>query len=230
MPMLIRTVRSTKILRMRKPTPPNISPRNKNKPMQDRTWYEVLWDGTKTFVGEAIGYYDSIHATRGVDPVTVVEYTAGQRIAYAGKAAAGFIPFVGWAGRAIKGGRGIYATTKGVKAVNTSLDINKTANAFSAVQKVEMGIYGLAAANGFSDYITGTDIFGNELTAEQRSASLTQGVVASLPFAPSAVSQGTYISRQAMNKIKNMNLTGGSNNMIRSFVENQSGLQKWLGN
>ncbi|MCZ0704634.1 putative ribonuclease toxin of YeeF-YezG toxin-antitoxin module [Natronobacillus azotifigens] len=198
--------------------------------LQDRAWYEVLWDGTKTFVGEATGYYDSIRATTGVDPVTGVEYTAGQRIAYAGLAAAGFIPFVGWAGRAIKGGRGIYATTKGVKAVNTSLDIYKTANAFSAVQKVEMGIYGLAAANGFSEYITGTDIFGNELTAEQRSASLTQGVVASLPFAPSAVSQGTYISRQAMNKIKNMNLTGGSNNMIRSFAENQSGLQKWLGN
>ncbi|MBM7541220.1 ribonuclease YeeF family protein [Amphibacillus cookii] len=156
--------------------------------LQDRAWYEVLWDGTKTFVGEATGYYDSIRASTGVDPVTGVEYTAGQRIAYAGLAAAGFIPFVGWAGKAIKGGKGIYATTKGVKAVNTSLDIYKTANTFSTIQKAEMGLYGLAAANGFSEYITGKDVLGNELTAEQRSASLSQGILGSTlfaaPFAP----------------------------------------------
>ncbi|WP_017472969.1 T7SS effector LXG polymorphic toxin [Amphibacillus jilinensis] len=198
--------------------------------LQDRAWYEVLWDGTKTFVGEVTGYYDTIRASTGVDPVTGVEYTAGQRIAYAGLAAAGFIPFVGWAGKAIKGGKGIYATAKGVKAVNTSLDIYKTAGAFSAIQKAEMGLYGLAAANGFSEYITGKDVFGNELTAEQRSASLGTGIAASLPFAPSIASQGKYLGKQTMQKIGNMNLISGSNNTFRSFGQKQSGLQRWLGN
>ncbi|MBU5594939.1 hypothetical protein KQI76_07155 [Amphibacillus sp. MSJ-3] len=189
----------------------------------------MVWDGAKTFVGEVTGYYDTIRATTGVDPVTGVEYTAGQRIAYAGLAAAGFIPFVGWAGRALRGSKGIYATVKGVKALDTSLDIYKAANAFSMIKQVEMGLYGLAAANGFSDAITGRDIFGNALNAEQRSASLMQGIGASIPFVPSAVKQGKYMTNQALETISNMNLTQGSNG-FRIFGQNQGGLQRWLGN
>ncbi|MBU5594936.1 hypothetical protein KQI76_07140 [Amphibacillus sp. MSJ-3] len=197
--------------------------------LRERAWYEVVWDGAKTFVGEVTGYYDTIRATTGVDPVTGVEYTAGQRIAYAGLAAAGFIPFVGWAGRALRGSKGIYATVKGVKALDTSLDIYKAANAFSMIKQVEMGLYGLAAANGFSDAITGRDIFGNALNAEQRSASLMQGIGASIPFVPSAVKQGKYMTNQALETISNMNLTQGSNG-FRIFGQNQGGLQRWLGN
>jgi predicted ribonuclease toxin of YeeF-YezG toxin-antitoxin module len=39
-----------------------------------------------------------------------------------------------------------------------------------------MGIYGLVSANGFSEYITGKDMFGNELTEEQQKNSLYQAL------------------------------------------------------
>ncbi|AIF45199.1 hypothetical protein X953_04490 [Virgibacillus sp. SK37] len=83
-------------------------------------------------------------------------------------------PFVGWAERAAKDGNAIYKTAKGVQAVDHSLDAYKNAKAFTALQKTEYGIYGLASANGFSEYITGKDMFGNELSEEKRNSSLTE--------------------------------------------------------
>ncbi|MFS0813056.1 hypothetical protein [Peribacillus phoenicis] len=41
-----------------------------------------------------------------------------ERIAAGAMAAAGFIPVVGWAGRAIKGGSALYKTAKGLNAAN----------------------------------------------------------------------------------------------------------------
>ena len=40
-------------------------------------------------------------------------------------AAAGFIPIVGWAGRAFKGGKAIYKTGKGLIAADHALDAYK---------------------------------------------------------------------------------------------------------
>jgi hypothetical protein len=55
-------------------------------------------------------------------------------------------------------------------------------------EKAEMGIYGLVSANGFSEYLTGKDMFGNTLTDEQRQASLLQSIIGpaliAAPFAP----------------------------------------------
>jgi len=39
-----------------------------------------------------------------------------------------------------------------------------------------MGIYGLVSANGFNEYLTGKDMFGNELTVEQQQNSLYQAL------------------------------------------------------
>ncbi|TKG99105.1 transposase, partial [Peribacillus simplex] len=87
-------------------------------------------------------------------------------------AAAGFIPVVGWAGRAIKGGSAIYKTAKGLNAANHALDAYKTTKGFSLLRKTEYGIYGLLAANGLGEAATGKDMFGNQLTEEQRQNGL----------------------------------------------------------
>ncbi|WP_375335810.1 pre-toxin TG domain-containing protein [Bacillus sp. WMMC1349] len=92
-------------------------------------------DGTKTFVGEASGYYDYKRAKDGVDPVTGEKLTAGQR------AAAGFIPVVGWAGRAAKGAKGVYGAYKAGKAISTAdkaLTAYKTTATFNNLQNVEI--------------------------------------------------------------------------------------------
>lgn len=39
-----------------------------------------------------------------------------------------------------------------------------------------MGIYEFVSANGFSEYLTGKDMFGNELTVEQQQNSLYQAL------------------------------------------------------
>ncbi|WP_231478667.1 HNH endonuclease [Virgibacillus halodenitrificans] len=57
-----------------------------------------------------------------------------------------------------------------------SLDAYKNAKAFTTLQKTEYGIYGLASANGFSEYITGRDMVGNELSEEKRNSSLTEAL------------------------------------------------------
>ncbi|MYL47225.1 hypothetical protein GLV94_16390 [Virgibacillus halodenitrificans] len=145
--------------------------------LENRPWYEKAWDTVSTFTGEVTGYYDMKRAATGVDPVTGEELSEADRIKAATFAAAGFIPFVGWAGRAAKGGNAIYKTAKGVQAVDHSLDVYKNAKAFTTLQKTEYGIYGLASANGFSEYITGKDMFGNQLSEEKRNSSLTEALL-----------------------------------------------------
>ncbi|MFJ7509404.1 ribonuclease YeeF family protein [Peribacillus simplex] len=140
--------------------------------LENRPWYEKAWDTTKTFTGEFTGYYDSIRASTGVDPVTGRKLSDAERIAAGAMAAAGFIPVVGWAGRAIKGGSAIYKTAKGLNATNHALDAYKTTKGFSLIQKTEYGIYGLLAANGLGEAVTGKDMFGNQLTEEQRQNGL----------------------------------------------------------
>ncbi|MDR4928001.1 ADP-ribosyltransferase [Peribacillus simplex] len=140
--------------------------------LENRPWYEKAWDTTKTFTGEFTGYYDSIRASTGVDPVTGRKLSDAERIAAGAMAAAGFIPVVGWAGRAIKGGSAIYKTAKGLNAADHALDAYKTTKGFSLLQKTEYGIYGLLAANGLGEAATGKDMFGNQLTEEQRQNGL----------------------------------------------------------
>ncbi|MED3687910.1 DNA/RNA non-specific endonuclease [Peribacillus butanolivorans] len=140
--------------------------------LENRPWYEKAWDTTKTFTGEFTGYYDSIRASTGVDPVTGRKLSEAERIAAGAMAAAGFIPVVGWAGRAIKGGSALYKTAKGLNAANHALDAYKTTKGFSLLQKTEYGIYGLIAANGLGEAVTGKDMFGNQLTEEQRQNGL----------------------------------------------------------
>ncbi len=140
--------------------------------LENRPWYEKAWDTTKTFTGEFTGYYDSIRASTGVDPVTGRKLSDAERIAAGAMAAAGFIPVVGWAGRAIKGGSALYKTAKGLNAADNALDAYKTTKGFSLLQKTEYGIYGLLAANGLGEAVTGKDMFGNQLTEEQRQNGL----------------------------------------------------------
>ena len=66
-----------------------------------------------------------------------------------------------------------------------------------------MGIYGLISANGLSEYLTGKDVLGNELTDEQRHASLSQGIFAGLPFAPhlpGMMQKADRLSQEAVNR------------------------------
>ncbi|OIK10579.1 pre-toxin TG domain-containing protein, partial [Bacillus sp. MUM 13] len=144
------------------------------KEQENRPWYEKAWDTAKTFTGEITGYYDFIRATEGVDPVTHEKLSAAQRAAAAAMAAAGFIPVVGWAGRAAKGGVAIYRTAKVLNAADHALDAYKTTKGFAALQKTEKGLYALAAANGMGEGITGRDFLGNKLTEEQKQQSLMQ--------------------------------------------------------
>ncbi|MFB5282124.1 T7SS effector LXG polymorphic toxin [Peribacillus sp. Hz7] len=139
---------------------------------ENRPWYEKAWEATKTFTGEITGYYDTKRAVEGVDPVTGRKLSEAERITAGAMAAAGFIPVVGWAGRAFKGGKAIYSTAKGLDAASTALDAYKTSKSLSILQKSEMGIYGLVSANGLSEAMLGKDMFGNELTDEQRQNSL----------------------------------------------------------
>ncbi|MFC0190195.1 ribonuclease YeeF family protein [Fictibacillus aquaticus] len=140
--------------------------------MENRPWYEKTWDTVCTFTGEVTGYYDSKRAIEGVDPVTGRKLSDAERIAAGAMAAAGFIPVVGWAGRAVKGGSAIYKTARGVDAAADAMRVMKTPKGLTALQKTEYGIYGLVSANGFSEYFTGKDMFGNELTQEQRNQSM----------------------------------------------------------
>ena len=153
----------------------------KARELENRPWYEKTWDTVCTFTGEVTGYYDMKRATTGIDPVTGEELTAGQRTTAAALAAAGFIPFVGWAGRAAKGGHAIYKTSKTFKAADSALDAYRTTESFDILKKTERGLYGLASANGFSEYITGRDIFGNPISEEEKQAGFERAL-ALLPF------------------------------------------------
>lgn len=144
----------------------------KMEEMENRPWYEKGWDMACTFTGEVTGYYDTIRASTGVDPVTGRKLSNAERIAAGGMAAAGFIPVIGWGGRIAKGGNAVFKTVKGMNAADNMLDAYKTTKGLSNLQKAEFGIYGLVSANGFGEYFTGKDMFGNELTEEQRNQSL----------------------------------------------------------
>ena len=166
--------------------------------LENRPTVEKVWDGVKSFVGEFTGYYDYKRAVDGVDPVTGEKMSAIQRAASAGWAIAGFLPIVGWAGRAVKGGKGIYAAAKGISAADQAMSTYKNVHAFTSLEKTEMGIYGLLSANGLSEYVTGKDMLGNELTEQQRQASLAQSVFAGLPFVPS-MAKASKLGHQAVN-------------------------------
>lgn len=144
--------------------------------LEARPWYEKVWDTTKTFTGEVSGYYDFKRATEGVHPVTGEKLTEAQRITAGAMATAGLVPVVGWAGRAFKGGTAIYKSVKAYNAADHALDAYKTSESFSTLQKTEMGIYGLVSANGLGEAVLGKDMFGNQLTDQQRQQSLMQAL------------------------------------------------------
>ncbi|WHY24073.1 ribonuclease YeeF family protein [Bacillus velezensis] len=134
----------------------------------NKPWYEKTWDGICTFTGEVSGYYDYKRATEGVDPVTGEKLSTAERVTAGAMAAAGFIPVVGWAGRAFKGGKAIYKTGKAAIAAELALDAYKTGKSLDILKMSEMGAYGLVASNGFSEAVTGRDMFGNEVSEEKR--------------------------------------------------------------
>ncbi|MDO7345072.1 T7SS effector LXG polymorphic toxin [Bacillus stercoris] len=134
----------------------------------NKPWYEKTWDGVCNFTGEVTGYYDYKRATEGVDPVTGEKLSTAERVTAGAMAAAGFIPVVGWAGRAFKGGKAIYKTGKAAIAAEHALDAYKTGKSLDILKMTEMGAYGLVASNGFSEAITGRDMFGNKVSEEKR--------------------------------------------------------------
>ncbi|MCR8929854.1 T7SS effector LXG polymorphic toxin [Priestia megaterium] len=142
----------------------------------NKPWYEKTWDAVSTFTGEVSGYYDYKRAAEGVDPVTGEKLSTSQRVAAGAMAAAGFIPVVGWVGRAAKGGKAIYKTAKGLSAADHALDAYKSAKSFKVLEQTEKGLYGLVVANGLGEYMTGRDMFGNKISEEQRKASLLQAL------------------------------------------------------
>ncbi|MEW4286197.1 T7SS effector LXG polymorphic toxin [Priestia koreensis] len=143
----------------------------KQRKMQaNKPWYEKAGD----LAGEFSGYYDYKRAVDGVDPVTNTKLSAMKRTASGAMAAAGFIPFVGWAGRAIKGGSVAYKATKGIHAAQHSLALYQTPKSFKVLQETEKGIYGFLLSNGMYEYTMGKDVLGNKLTDEERQASLFQ--------------------------------------------------------
>ncbi|NUI59927.1 ribonuclease YeeF family protein [Bacillus amyloliquefaciens] len=134
----------------------------------NKPWYEKTWDGICNFTGEVTGYYDYKRAAEGVDPVTGEKLSTAERVTAGAMAAAGFIPVVGWAGRAFKGGKAIYKTGKTVIAAEHALDAYKTGKSLDILKMTEMGAYGLVASNGFSEVVTGRDMFGNKVSEEKR--------------------------------------------------------------
>ncbi|MFC8149042.1 T7SS effector LXG polymorphic toxin [Bacillus paralicheniformis] len=143
----------------------------------NKPWYLKALDAAGTFVGEVSGYYDYKRAAEGVDPVTGEKLTDGQRVAAGAMAAAGFIPIVGWAGRAFKGGKAIYKTGKGLITAEHALDAYKASKTLNVLKMTEMGAYGLVASNGFSEAVTGKDMFGNKVSEERRKQGLIEATL-----------------------------------------------------
>ncbi|AOZ88254.1 transposase [Bacillus xiamenensis] len=151
--------------------------------LANRPWYEKALDYGGNIVNELTGVNDAKRAATGVDPITGEELTAGQRVAAGGMAAAGYIPIVGWAGRIFKGGKAIYKTTQATSAAVRAVDIYKTSQkSFDALKTSQKGLYGLTATNGFSEAITGRDMFGNKISKEQQEASMNAALGMLLPF------------------------------------------------
>nr|WP_268878649.1 T7SS effector LXG polymorphic toxin [Bacillus altitudinis] len=151
--------------------------------LANRPWYEKALDYGGNIVNELTGVNDAKRAATGVDPITGEELTAGQRVAAGGMAAAGYIPIVGWAGRIFKGGKAVYKTTQATSAAVRAVDIYKTSQkSFDALKTSQKGLYGLTATNGFSEAITGRDMFGNKISKEQQEASMNAALAMLLPF------------------------------------------------
>ncbi|APT48511.1 transposase [Bacillus safensis] len=151
--------------------------------LANRPWYEKALDYGGNIVNELTGVNDAKRAATGIDPITGEELTAGQRVAAGGMAAAGYIPIVGWAGRIFKGGKAVYKTTQATSAAVRAVDIYKTSQkSFDALKTSQKGLYGLTATNGFSEAITGRDMFGNKISKEQQEASMNAALGMLLPF------------------------------------------------
>nr|WP_144470718.1 T7SS effector LXG polymorphic toxin [Bacillus safensis] len=151
--------------------------------LANRPWYEKALDYGGNIVNELTGVNDAKRAATGVDPITGEELTAGQRVAAGGMAAAGYIPIVGWAGRIFKGGKAVYKTTQATSAAVRAVDIYKASQkSFDALKTSQKGLYGLTATNGFSEAITGRDMFGNKISKEQQEASMNAALGMLLPF------------------------------------------------
>ncbi|WWZ73332.1 T7SS effector LXG polymorphic toxin [Bacillus pumilus] len=151
--------------------------------LANRPWYEKALDYGGNIVNELTGVNDAKRAATGVDPITGEELTAGQRVTAGGMAAAGYIPIVGWAGRIFKGGKAVYKTTQATSAAVRAVDIYKTSQkSFDALKTSQKGLYGLTATNGFSEAITGRDMFGNKISKEQQEASMNAALAMLLPF------------------------------------------------
>ncbi|MGM0967152.1 MAG: ribonuclease YeeF family protein [Bacillota bacterium] len=151
--------------------------------LANRLWYEKALDYGGNIVNELTGVNDAKRAATGIDPITGEKLTAGQRVAAGGMAAAGYIPIVGWAGRIFKGGKAVYKTTQATSAAVRAVDIYKTSQkSFDALKTSQKGLYGLTATNGFSEAITGRDMFGNKISKEQQEASVNAALAMLLPF------------------------------------------------
>lgn len=169
--------------------------------LANRPWYEKSWDAVCNFTGEVSGYYDYKRAADGVDPVTGEKLTAGQRVAAGAMAAAGYIPIVGWAGKLAKGGKAVYSTSKALYRADKALDVYKTPKTFHALQNSSKGLYGLASANGFSEAVTGHDMFGNKISKEQQEQSITNALSMLVPFGVGGVSK--KLNAKASSKSEN---------------------------
>ena len=77
-------------------------------------------------------------------------------------AVAGIIPVFGWGAKAAKAGVVAYKVTKGINAADHALDAYKSTKAMDILKQTETGLYGLTAANGLGEAVTGKDMFGNE--------------------------------------------------------------------
>lgn len=164
----------------------------------NKPWYEKGLD----IAGELTGYYDFKRAADGVDPVTHKKLSATQRVTAGAMAAAGFIPFVGWAGRAVKGGSVVYKTAKGMSAAHRAMALYQTPKAFKVLEQTEKGLYGLVLTNGMYEYTMGKDLLGNKLTKEEQQASLFQsfGIAAGGLLASKASTQLVEKGAQAVTK------------------------------
>ncbi|MGG3215410.1 T7SS effector LXG polymorphic toxin [Bacillus pumilus] len=165
--------------------------------LANRPWYEKALDYGGNIVNELTGVNDAKRAATGVDPITGEELTAGQRVAAGGMAAAGYIPIVGWAGRIFKGGKAVYKTTQATSAAVRAVDIYKTSQkSFDALKTSQKGLYGLTATNGFSEAITGRDMFGNKISKEQQEASMNAALGILLPFSKKSINGSLRIGEQ----------------------------------
>lgn len=164
----------------------------------NKPWYEKGLD----IAGELIGYNDYKRAVEGVDPVTHKKLSATQRVTAGAMAAAGFIPFVGWAGRALKGGSVVYKTAKGMSAAHHAMALYQTPKTFKVLEQTEKGLYGLVLTNGMYEYTIGKDVLGNKLTKEEQQASLFQsfGIATGGVLASKASTQLVEKGAQAVTK------------------------------